>query len=156
MFEIKLFFRKHWGEAEKSSPEDKYFPIEDIVSVRELFTLSPSSFYNYGRVVIRTDYQVLIDSECELDYFISCMQDDKQAIFSGQTHTIDNSYFKLRFHYHDKLTIEAGSKKVVVKKQDFIAAFREAAESYYLLLADFKVNATYYRTQAQQVRNEWQ
>jgi hypothetical protein len=155
MFEIKLFFRRHWGEVEKAAPEDKYFPIEDIASVRDLFAMSPDSFYNYGKVVMGNPYQTLVDAECELDYFISCIQDDKEAIFSGKTHAVDNSYFKLLFHYHDKLTITANGNSLTVKKQEFIAAFRKAAEQYYSLLADLKINTTYYRDQARQIQEQW-
>jgi hypothetical protein len=116
MFEIKLFFRKHGSEAEDASPEDKYFPMEDATSVRELLTLAQSGSYNYGKVVISANHQILINAECELDYFISCIQDDKQAIFSGHNHMIDNSYFKLLFHYHDNLVIKAGNKKNICEK----------------------------------------
>ena len=118
--------------------------------------MSPDGFYNYGKVVIGTAYQTLVDTECELEYFISCIQDDKEAIFSGKTHVIDNSYFKMYLHCHDKLTITVNGKSLTVKKQEFIHAFRKAAEQYYLLLADCKVKPYYYRGQAQQIQNNWQ
>lgn len=156
MLEIKLFFRRHWGEVEKAAPDDKYFPVEDAVSVRELFAMSPDSFYNYGKIIICNSHQILIDTECELDYFISCIQDEKQDIFSGKTYAIDNSYFKLSFHYHDKLTIAANGNSLTVKKQEFIDVFRKSASQYYSILANLKINTTYYREQAQQIQSQWQ
>jgi hypothetical protein len=156
MFKIQLFLRRNWDDVEKVAAENHYFPLDDIASVRKIFSKSFNGFYTYGKVIIGNDYQILVDAECELDCFISCIQDDRQAIFSGSVHVIDNSYFKLAFHYVNKLTIAINSKKLVVEKHDFINAFREVAGQYYTLLADFKINAAYYHGQAQQVRTDWQ
>lgn len=156
MFKIQLFLRMNWDDVEKAAPENQYFPLDDIAFAQKLFSKSSNSFHTYGKIIIGTDYQILVDAECELDYFISCIQDDKQAIFSGSIHVIDNSYFKMTFHYIDKLIIAINSKKLFVEKHDFINAFREVAEQYYTLLADFKIDAAYYHGQAQQVRTDWQ
>lgn len=158
MLKIKLFLRRHWSELENLSPEDSYFPINDIAFVRELFAMSPSRRYKYGKVSIEKDNYVFLNEVCELDYFVSCIQDDKKEIFSGRTHVIDNSYFRLSFHYHEFLTISFGSKKLSVKKKEFIDAFCLVAEQYYLMLAEFNKDSDveYYKNQARQVRDEWQ
>ncbi|MBX0289484.1 hypothetical protein K3G63_03495 [Hymenobacter sp. HSC-4F20] len=156
MLEIQLYLRKHWGEVEQFSGNERFFSIADKLAILDYYSMSPNLRYNYGRVVIKDEFRLLLDEECELDFFISCIQDDKDEIFSGKTHVIDNSYFKMSFHYHDKLKIGFGQKNITVSKKEFIDAFRTTAETYYLMLAEVKEDREYYEQQAQQVRTEWQ
>jgi hypothetical protein len=155
MFEIQLYLKKHWGEVENFTGNERFFAIDNHTLINDYYNMSSDLRYNYGRVVIKNGFKQLLDEECELDFFISCIQDDKEGIFSGRTHVINNSYFKLIFDYHEKLKISYKNKSISVDKQDFIDTFRTAAEAYYEMLATVKEDKDYYEDQARQVRDEW-
>jgi hypothetical protein len=155
MFEINIYLRRHWGELEKALPGEKYFSIDDKLSSKELFDMSPSRRYNYGKVIIVNNGKVFLEEECEIDFFISTIQFEKEKLFSGKSIKIDNSYFQLTFHYHDKLTIEHEGKKITVRKQDFIDAFRASAQKYYLLLAKLHTNKADYKDMESLLTQDW-
>lgn len=155
MFEIVICLRRHWGEVEKLHPNEQFFSIDDKVSAKELFDMSPSRRYNYGKVVIINNGKKFLEEYCEIDFFISTIQFDKEGIFSGKSNKVDNSYFQWTFHYHDKLTIKYGEKSIEVRKQDFINAFRTSAQKYYLLLADFQSNSSDYEEMARLLVQDW-
>lgn len=155
MFKIGIYLRRHWGQLEDLPPNEQYFSIDDKSSARELFGMSPSRRYNYGKIIISNNDSVLLDEECELDFFISTIQSEKERIFSGKTYKVDNSYFQWTFHYHDKLTIGYKEKRIAVRKQEFIDAFRTSAEKYYLLLAELHTNGADYKEMAHLLVKEW-
>ena len=154
MFEIKIYLKKPVDQGGSAAGDERFVLLTDDL-LEHNHSDVPTAMYIYGKVVIRNEWYVLLDEECELDFFVSCLQSDKGDIFSGKAHSVDNSYFKLVFVYRGKLTISFGSRSMVVDKQEFIDAFRTAAERYYQLFAAVKVDRAYYEQQAKQIRAGW-
>ena len=154
MLEIKLYLSRHWSQWDKISPQERFFPIDDTLSAKELFCTSPSS--SMGRVVIEKYGCVYLDEECDLDDFLNAIVYSKEDIFSGIPYTVDNSYFQLSFldrHYRHKFLIQFKSKTLAIEKSEFIEAFRLSAKKYYQLLAEF--HPTDYGCSAKNLDNIW-
>lgn len=135
---INVFFRKHWGEVEDFEGAARFFSADDEASVNELYIMSPTNRYKYGKVSIENQYFKLIEEECELDYFFSTIQFAKKKIYSGEPYTIDNSYFKWSFLYeHNKLYIKYKYNHIITSAIEFNEAFVESASQYYSLLLKY-------------------
>jgi hypothetical protein len=136
MFTIHLFLRKHWGEVEELPPDQQYAAIDDAGAMQRLFALAPDGRYHYGAVVFGVDGQPWLTETCELDYFLSTLQFNHAAIFSGITHRVDNGYLALDYWWHDPyLHLSQDQHRLQITRPEFEAAFCQAAEQYYQLLS---------------------
>jgi hypothetical protein len=136
--EINVFFRKHWGEVESFSGDERFFSMDDLASVQDLFDMSSENRYKYGKIELAKDYFKLIDEECELDYFFSTIQFAKADIYSGQAYAVDNSYFKIEFLFEKNfLYIKHQGKHIKVAAQEFNQAFVASGTKYYSLLEKY-------------------
>ncbi|MGI4872962.1 MAG: hypothetical protein ACRYFX_17515 [Janthinobacterium lividum] len=147
MLEIKIYL-SHFATPITKGQRLVYTSLDEILAGQAVPVVSPTR-YVYGKVLIKNYGSVFIDAPCEIENFITYIQDAKAAIFSGSLHRIDNSYFKLDFHYRRKLFITCGIKTISVSKPEFISVFRQAAEKYYQCMLALRRDASYYQQLAQ-------
>lgn len=138
MFTIEIFLSKHWSEVEELPENERFFSIRNIEAAQAFFNLSSDNFYNYGKVAFVYNNKIFLSEECEIDFFLSSIQFEKENIYSGIEYTAYNSYFGVGFLLENTtLNISFRGNKIRMPVKEFADAFANCAEMYYTLLASY-------------------